>query len=197
MERVLSHFLKRHQRPTAGLALLGGVDIASLDILNLRRDIVVLDRPNIVETTIEEYLRLANGDNDPAAIMAALKIVGLYDRVTMLPDGLQTRLSTTGWPLSLPKTVQLKLAAAILSKPKILVLSPLVDMVSLHRMDAVFRHFKTAGTTLIYFTNRPEDVQLDGFLWVGREEQHLLASAQEFDMFRARVGKGPGLVRAY
>lgn len=197
MERVFAHFLKRHLKPDSGVATIGGVDIASLDILSLRRDIVVLDRPNIIETSIAEYLDLANGGNDPAAIMAALKIVGLYERVTMLPDAMQTLLSPNGWPLSMPKTVQLKMAAAILSKPRILVLSPIVDMVSLHRLDAAFRHFKSAGTTLVYFTNRPEDVKMDRFLWVGREQQLLLDHAHEFDVLRARVGKGPGLVRAY
>lgn len=197
MERLLSHFLKRHLKPDAGIATLGGVDISSIDILQLRQDIIVLDRPNIVETSIADYLSLSNVGGDPAAVTAALKLVGLYERVAMLPDGMQTLLSTTGWPLSLPKAMQLKLAAAILSRPRILVLSPLVDMVSLHRLEAVFRHFGSTGTTVIYFSNRPEALTLDGFLWVGREEQRMLDHVQEFDAYRARVGKGPGLVRAF
>ncbi len=191
MERVFSNFLKRHQKPLGGLATLGGVDIASIDILKLRSDIIVLDRPNIVETSIDEYLNLSNGEQDPVSIAEALKLVGLYDRIAMLPDGMQTQLSTTGWPLSLPKAMQLKLAGAILSRPRILVLSPLIDMVSLHRVQAVFRHLENSRTTLIYFTNRPEDIVLDGYLWVGRQEQRILTHVGEFDELRSKVGKGP------
>ncbi len=196
MERLLSYLLKRHVRADGGITLLGGVDITDLDILELRSDVIVLDRPNIVETTILEYLNLSNASGDSSDVVAALKLVGLFERAAMLPEGLQTPLSSTGWPLSLPKTMQLKLAAAILSKPRILVLSPLLDMVSLHRMEAVFRHLSSSKTTVIYFSNRPEDVTLDGFLWVGREYQEILDSRQEFDRLRSKVGKGPALVTA-
>jgi len=92
--------------------------------------------------------------------------------------------------------MQLKLAAALLSKPRILVLSPLLDMVSLHRMDAVFRHLASSQTTVLYFTNRPEDVAMDGYLWLGRQEQKIITSRQEFDFLRSKAGKGPALVTA-
>jgi len=196
MERLFSYLLKRHVVPDGGITLLGGIDITVLDILELRSDIIVLDRPNIVETTILEYLNLSNASGNSGDVVAALKLVGLFDRAALLPEGLQTALSSTGWPLSLPKTMQLKLAAAILSKPRILVLSPLLDMVSLHRMAAVFRHLSVSKTTVIYFSNRPEDVTLDGFLWVGRENQEILSSREEFDQLRSKVGKGPAIVTA-
>jgi putative ABC transport system ATP-binding protein len=193
MERLFSHLLKRHLRPDGGITLLGGVDITALNILELRSDVIVLDRPNIVETTIIEYLNLSNASGDPADVIAALKLVGLLERTAMLPEGLQTPLSSTGWPLSLPKTMQLKLAGALLSRPRILVLSPLLDMVSLHRLNAVFAHLASSKTTVIYFSNRPEDVTLDAFLWLGRENQQIFASRQEFDRLRSKVGKGPVL----
>ncbi len=193
MERLFSHLLKRHVRPDGGITLLGGVDITALNILELRSDVIVLDRPNIVETSIIEYLNLSNASGDPAEVVAALKLVGLYERTAMLPEGLQTQLSSTGWPLSLPKTMQLKLAGALLSRPRILVLSPLLDMVSLHRLNAVFAHLASSKTTVIYFSNRPEDVTLDAFLWLGRENQQIFASRQEFDRLRSKVGKGPVL----
>lgn len=191
LERVFADFLKRHARPDSGMALLGDVDIDTIDILKLRSDIIVLDRPNIVETSIAQYLDLANMTGDPTAPAEALKLVGLYDRIAMLPDGLQTQLSVTGWPLSLPKAMQLKLAGAILSQPRILVLSPLFDMVSRHRMEDVLAHFRNTRTTLLYFTNRPEDITLDGFLWLGRQQQRVMDSRIEFDTLRAQAGKGP------
>ena len=196
MERLFTHLLKRHKRPESGLVTLGGIDIMSLDKMRLRSEVIVLDRLNLVETTIEQYLGLANADRDPADITAALRLVGLEDRIAMLPDGMQTTLSSNGWPLSPPKTMQLKLAAAILARPRILVLSPVLDMVSLHRLEDVFRHFAATSTTLLYFTNRPDDVTLDGFLWLGRDQQTLIKDRSAFDRLRTTVGKGRRLVVA-
>lgn len=196
MERLFSHLLKRHIRPESGLVTLGGIDITALDRVRLRAEIIVLDRPNLVETTIEEYLTLANASGNPADITAALRLVGLEDRIAMLPDAMQTMLSTTGWPLSLPKAMQLKLAAAILSRPRILVLSPVLDMVSIHRLEEVFRHFAGTRTTVIHFTNRPEDISLEGFLWIGRDQQTLMKDRAAFDRLRTSVGKGRRLVVA-
>ncbi len=184
MERAFADLLKRHLRPDSGLITLGGVDIAVMDILRLRSEITVLDRSYIVESSIADYLRLADPDQQPAAMIEALRLVGLEDRIAMLPDGLDTKLSSTGWPLSVAKTMQLKLAAAILSAPRILVLSPLFDIVTVSRLQAVFGHLAKAGTTIIYFSNRPQDMTLDGFLWVGREAQAIVASRDEFDFLR-------------
>lgn len=196
MERLFANLLKRHARPESGLVTLGGVDITLLDRVRLRTEVIVLDRPNMVETSIETYLGLSNVSGNPADITAALRLVGLEDRIAMLPEGMQTILSATGWPLSLSQTMRLKLAAAILSKPKILVLSPVLDMVPVHRLEDVFRHLAGTRTTLVYFTNRPDDIALDGFLWIGREQQTLISDRSTFDRLRTSVGKGRRLVVA-
>jgi putative ABC transport system ATP-binding protein len=189
MERVFSTLLKRHLKPDKGLITIGGVDIAALDALELRSDVQVLDRPAVVESTIAEYLALAEPDAGPAAMVDALKLVGLEDRIALLPDGMQTVLSSTGYPLSLGKTMQLRLAAAVLARPRMLVLSPLFDMVTRARLLAVFAHFAGSGTTIVYFSNRPEDVTLDGFLWFGREEQRIVSDRREFDALRTAAGR--------
>jgi putative ABC transport system ATP-binding protein len=184
VERVFSTLLKRHRKPDKGLITIGGIDISALDLLELRTDVQVLDRPAVVECTIAEYLSLANPNADPAAMMRALELVGLDDRIAMLTDGMQTVLSSTGYPLSLGKTMQLRLAAAVLGEPRILVLSPLFDMVTRNRLQAVFDHFANTPTTIVYFTNRPEDLTLDGFLWLGRERQVIVDDRARFDALR-------------
>ncbi len=184
MESSFSMLLKRHLRPGKGIIAIGGVDIAALDTLELRSDVQVLNRPAVVESTITEYLRLANPDADPPAMIRALQLVGLEDRIAMLPDGLQTVLSSTGYPLSLGKTMQLRLAAAILAEPRILVLSPLFDMVAKQRLQAALDSFIGKRTTIIYFSNRPEDLTLDGYLWLGRTKQAVVRDRDEFDALR-------------
>ncbi len=195
MENSFSMLLKRHLRPDKGIVAIGGVDITALDTLELRSDVQVLNRPAVVESTITEYLRLANPDADPAAMISALRLVGLDDRIAMLPDGLQTTLSSTGYPLSLGKTMQLRLAAAILAEPRILVLSPLYDMVTQQRLQAAFDHFSGRRTTIIYFSNRPEDINLDGFLWLGRTQQAVVRDRVEFDALRSAERREAGDAR--
>lgn len=185
MERRIANLLKRQMKPDAGLIAIGDVDIASLDVLLLRTDITVLDRPNIVEATIEDYLNLADPDADPAEMLAALRLVGLEDRIAMLEDGLQTRMSFTGYPLSVAKTMQVKLAAAVMAQPKVLVLSPLYDTVPVKWLGQVFDHFEGKDTTVLYFSNRPEALTLDGYLWIGAEEQRVVGDWQSFDALRS------------
>ena len=189
MERQFSNLLKRHLRAEKGMITIGGIEIGALDILDLRSEVQILDRPAVVESTITEYLALSSPDADPAAMVRALKLVGLDDRIAMLPDGLETTLSSTGYPLSLGKTMQLRLAAAILARPRILVLSPLYDMVTRARLKAVFESFVGKPTTIVYFSNRPEDITLDGFLWLGREHQQIVADRGSFDALRTSDGR--------
>ena len=85
--------------------------------------------------------------------------------------------------------LQLKLAAAILSEPRLLVLSPLFDTVPRPRLNAVFEHFRDLPTSILYFSNRPEDVVLDGWLWLGLEEQRLVRDMREFDALRSQAGR--------
>jgi putative ABC transport system ATP-binding protein len=184
MERRIANLLKRQTRPATGLISLGDIDIGTLDVLILRTDITVLDRPNIVEISIEDYLGLADPQADPAEMLAALRLVGLEDRISMLPNGLQTRMSSSGYPLSVAKTMQVKLAAAVLSRPRVLVLSSLYDIVPVRWLEQVFAHFEGSETTLLYFSNRPEAVALDGFLWLGYESQQITEDRAVFDALR-------------
>jgi putative ABC transport system ATP-binding protein len=57
-------------------------------------------------------------------------------------------------------------------------------MVAKARLQAVFDSFAEKQTTLVYFSNRPEDVTLDGFLWLGRQEQKLVLDRTAFDVLR-------------
>ena len=189
MEREFAELLKRLDKPQSGLITLGGVDISVMDPLALRSDIIVLDRAAMVESTIADYLRLANPDKNAADQMAALKLVGLEDRLALLPEGIHTRLSSTGAPFTVAKMMQLKLAAAILSEPRIMVMSPLFDTVARARLKAVFDHFRNTSTTILYFSNRPEDLVLDGYLWLGLNRQLITRDRGAFDGLRSAAGR--------
>lgn len=184
VQRAFSLLLKRDRRPTGGFVTLGGADLATLDAYDLRGDVIVLDRPMIVESSIIDYLKLASPDDSPTAMMSAVRAASLDRRIGRLPEGLHTVLSQTGWPLSVPETMRLKFAGALLAEPKILVLSPLFDMVPRLDLDRMIAAIGPSRTTMIYFTNREDPPELDGYFWIGRTAQSRVADQAGFDALR-------------
>ncbi|HEX8486194.1 ABC transporter ATP-binding protein [Sphingomonas sp.] len=185
VDRLLAMMLKRHVTPAHGLVTVGGSDLGGLDMYLLRSEIIVLDRPTIVEVTIREYLSLAAPDATAAAMLDALDAVGLGRRVTMLAEGLDTPLASSGWPLTVGEVMELKLANALLARPKVLVLSPLFDVMPPNRLADVLARLQPAGTTVLLGTGRPGAIALDGWLWLGREGQRRFASHVDLDTFLA------------
>ncbi|WP_448502943.1 ABC transporter transmembrane domain-containing protein [Sphingomonas sp.] len=170
VERALTMLLKRHETPERGLVVVGGSDIAGFDMYRLRADVRVVDRTTFVEMTVRDYLTLA-ADGDAARMMDAIDTVGLGDRIGSLPQGLDTMVSSSGWPFSAGETMALKLAAALLARPKLLVLSPLFDLLPTGRVDSVLAELRMCGTTVLQFTRRPKGMKRDAMLWLGANEQ--------------------------
>ncbi len=179
VERTLSMLLKRHVAPEHGLVTVGGSDLGGLNMYLLRSEIIVLDRPTIVEVTIREYLNLAVSGVTSASILDSIDAVGLGDRIAMLPDGLDTPLASSGWPLTVGEVMELKLANALLACPKVLVLAPVFDVMPPAQLFGVLERLKVIGTTVLMCTSRPGAFALDGWLWLGRKEQLRFASAAE------------------
>lgn len=179
VERTLSMLLKRHVAPDHGLVTVGGSDLGGLNMYLLRSEIIVLDRPTIVEVTIREYLNLAISDATSESILDAINAVGLSERIASLPEGLDTPLASSGWPLTVGEVMELKLANALLACPKVLVLAPVFDVMPPAQLFGVLERLKAAGTTVLMCTSRPGSFALDGWLWLGRQEQIRFASAAE------------------
>ncbi len=173
-QRIFTSFLKRHERPDSGYLALGGQDFDSFQAHHLRQEIIVLDRPNVVESSIREYLEFSCNTEGGDDILDVLETVGLSGVISQLSNGLDTRLAATGWPLSIMETMQLKLASAIIAQPRVLVLSLIYDMMPDEYMLAAFERLQqAAGTTIIYFSNKHSDLLFTSFLHLGEMEQRL------------------------
>ncbi|MES3094717.1 ABC transporter transmembrane domain-containing protein [Sphingomonas aerolata] len=176
-ERLLAMVLKRHIVPERGLVTVGGADMATFDMYLLRSAVVVLDRPTIVEVTIREYLSLAAAaGSDPGGMLEVLDAVGLRERVAQFPHGLDTPLAASGYPLAIGEVVALKLASALLVRPRVLMLSQLCDLIPAERLADVLRRLKAAGTTTLLCTGRPEDIVLDGWFRLEPHRQRRFAT---------------------
>lgn len=183
VDRLLNTILKRHVSPSSGLVTVGGTELAALDMYLLRSDVMVLERPTIVEVTIREYLSLAAPAANASDMLDAIEQVGLSERLETLKDGMDTLLASSGYPLSIGEVMELKLANALLSRPRILVLSQLFDLMPIGKLVGVLRKLKASGTTVLLCTGRPEAITLDGWFWLGRDRQQRFSSLAEFQAF--------------
>lgn len=143
--------------------------------------IIVLDRPNVVESTIREYLFFSSKEGSQAEVMDILRTVGLEATISRLSDGLNTQLAATGWPLSITETMQLKLAAAIIARPRVLVLSQIFDVMLDGNMLASLDLLQASSeTTVFYFSNKHTNLRYDHFLHLGHDGQTLFDGYEEF-----------------
>jgi putative ABC transport system ATP-binding protein len=174
LQRLFTNFMKVHDRPRRGYITLGGTDIGSVKAHNLRRQVIVIDRPNAVEMTIREYLLLSSEGATTDRMLNVVRTVGLENTVAQLEQGLDTPIAATGWPLSITETMQLKLAAAVLARPRILILNQIFDVMPESRLRASLDLLQAESeTSVICFSNRYGDVGYDHFLNIAQEKQTL------------------------
>ncbi|MFT7286976.1 MAG: ABC-type bacteriocin/lantibiotic exporter with double-glycine peptidase domain [Halieaceae bacterium] len=176
-QRLFTNLVLGHELPDSGYIALGTKDLRELKAYEMREEIIVLDRPNAVEATIREYLRLSADNQEDVDVMRILTVVGLADTVVQLADGLDTQLVGTGWPLSITETFQLKLAAAIIARPRVLVLGQAYDaMPEDYLLGAMDELQGRSDTTILYFTYGNTDLRFDRYLRLGSEEQTMETS---------------------
>jgi putative ABC transport system ATP-binding protein len=165
----------------------------AIEAHHLRKNVHVLDRPSIVEMTIRDYLALSCPDTAPQRMLGALETVGLSGMIATLEKGLDTPLAATGYPLSAVELQQLKLANALLERPRILVLSRLFDLLDPEPIARAVNELRQqAYTTVIYFSNRRIDLGFDRFLYLEAHQQRLFATFEEFSAAKSLGASAPG-----
>ena len=200
MQRLFTNLLRRHQNPKGGYIVLGGADLLERPAHELRRDIFSLDRSDIIPLTIREYLRISGESVSPEQIVSAVNLVGLGGVIAQLDNGFDTELASTGWPLSIPEVMQLKLAGAVIARPKIVILGQLFDLVDPADFAAALSELRRDPmTTVIYFSDRRTDFGCDGYFYLSETEQvifntydELAVKAYEHD---EKVAKLPVLLK--
>ena len=182
-QRLFTNLLKRFERPRGGVLALGGYDVTSMDIHSLRRTVIVLDRPSLVSMSMRSYLALACENASSAEMLSVLRCVGLDSVIEELQDGLDTELSVTGWPLSVAEAMRLKLAAAILARPRVLVLNQLFDTLPESVLQQAIESLKEQSKqppTIIVFSGVDRDFGADQYLLLGKKKQTVYTDRTTF-----------------
>jgi len=108
------------QRPTRGHIELDGTDVRELSRAALRERVAVVHGPEIVSGTVIENIRLGRDDISSGRVRSLLEDLGLAEELLRLPDGLETKLSSSGWPLSTSQALRVTIARAIARSPGLL-----------------------------------------------------------------------------
>jgi putative ABC transport system ATP-binding protein len=110
-----------------GCIRINGIDVRDLYLDILRRYVVVVKEPEILEDTIVENIRMGRSELSLYDIRQAVAGLGLLEDVLSLPEGMNTKLNHAGKPLSVGQTRRLMLARAAVGRPAVMVIDGLLD----------------------------------------------------------------------
>ncbi|MBM4244348.1 MAG: ATP-binding cassette domain-containing protein [Deltaproteobacteria bacterium] len=149
------------RQASEGFLLVDGVDLRHWPPAALRRHVALVRGQEIVEGSIAENVRLARTDVTLGDVRAALDCVGLTQAVLDLPDGLDSRLSFGGRPLSSSQRLRLVVARAIAGKPRLLLLDESLDGLDVETVAEVERYLfdQVNPWTLVLVTRDPDLVR--------------------------------------
>ena len=115
--------LSRQLDPDQGRILLGGCDLRTLRLRDVRASVVPVEQePFLFNTTIAENIRYGRPGASDGEVEAAARATGLDHFLATLPDGLQTGVGEHGRELSTGQRQRIAVARAFLADPLVLVL---------------------------------------------------------------------------
>jgi ATP-binding cassette subfamily C protein CydCD len=150
---TVANMLLRFWDPDGGTVRLGGVDLRELPVDELRRRIALVAQDTyLFNTTLEENIRIARPDADPAAVQQAIAHAALTDFVASLPEGLQTKVGERGVQLSGGQRQRVAIARAFLKDAPVLVLDEAtshLDAMSEAQVRSALASLMSHRTTLL------------------------------------------------
>lgn len=150
---TLTHLLLRFYNADRGVVEIGGTDVRSRSLADVRAGITLLpQRIAIFHGTIADNIAYGRPDADREAIIGAARAADADDFIRLLPDGYDTELRDAGANLSGGQRQRIALARAFLRDTPILVLDEPttgLDRDTAERILAPLRRLASGRTTII------------------------------------------------
>lgn len=150
---TLVSLIPRFYDPIAGRVLVGGRDVKDYRLHALRQGVsMVLQNGSLFSGTIAENLRWSDENASDGELRAACAAACADEFIDKMPQGYDTVLGQGGVNLSGGQKQRLRIARALLKKPKILILddcTSAVDNATDIRIRAALRHALPGATKII------------------------------------------------
>lgn len=139
--------------PVSGQIEFYNYHYSDFNAQELRDHIWVIDSSDIFSCTIHEYLIHGYQNISDTEINNVLEVAALKNIVFNLENGLQTNLIGNGFPLHHNHIIQLKIARAILHKPKILIITDVLHKIHMDLQLKLLEYIKdVANITLLHIS---------------------------------------------
>jgi putative ABC transport system ATP-binding protein len=151
----LAHCIYRLSDPTSGRVEIDGHNVKEIHPLELRSEVALVRGVELFHGTIEANLTLLNPSASTLAIRECLEKVDLLDHISALSEGLSTDLKGEYGPLSKGQALQLMLARAMLTRPRLLILDGTLDGIDETSVQLIMPHLLDAHApwTLLVLTH--------------------------------------------
>ena len=150
---TLVQLIPRLYDATDGKILVGGRDVRSYKIAELRKAVgMVLQKNVLFSGTIRDNLKWGDANATDEEIAEACKAAQAHDFIESFPDGYDTVLGQGGVNVSGGQKQRLCIARALLSKPKILILddsTSAVDTATDSKIRTALKDYGKGITTII------------------------------------------------
>lgn len=166
----LANLLLGLYRPTTGRILFDGVDLATLDLRSLRRQLgIVSQQPYLFGGSIRGNIALTDPTQPLPRIVEAAKQAQIHDDVAAMPMGYDTLLTDGGLSLSGGQRQRLALARALVGRPAILLLDEATSNLDAVTERAIQRELDRLRSTRIVIAHRLSTIRAADLILVMEE----------------------------
>jgi ATP-binding cassette subfamily B protein/subfamily B ATP-binding cassette protein MsbA len=159
---TITSLLLRFCEAQAGQILIDGVDVRSVSVASLRRQVaVVLQEPLLFPVSIAENIRYGKPDATDEEVRAAARAAEADRFIEALPERYETVLADGGASLSGGERQRVALARAFLKNAPILILDEPTSAVDPHTEACILESLErlTAGRTTLVIAHRLSTVR--------------------------------------
>lgn len=150
---TLCHLIPRFYDVTGGEILVDGVNIKSIKLASLRKNIGLVQQDVFLFTgTIRENILYGKPDATEEELIEAAKNAQIHDFIMSLPDGYDTYVGERGIKLSGGQKQRISIARVFLKNPPILILdeaTSALDTVTEQEIQAALQRLSENRTTIV------------------------------------------------
>jgi ATP-binding cassette subfamily B protein len=195
---TLVNLLPRFYDVTQGQVTIDGVDVCTVQLESLRRQIgLVLQDTFLFSDTVLNNIRYGKPEATDDEVMAAAKLAQAHEFIQRLPEGYQTVLGERGGGLSQGQRQLLAIARAALADPRLLILDEATSSVDTRteRLIQAALERLLAGRTSFVIAHRLSTIRhadqvvvlVDGAITErGRHEQLLASRGAYYDLYMSQ-----------